>query len=111
MSSPFGWDLPAGAASDPNAPWNDEGHDESCPCHDDAPDLCQCGHEEEQHVGGKCFVVVKKTDHGDYFCECNGWKKVDPECICGDIADGAKADKAEAMEEVHNERQWNGEYE
>ena len=38
MKNPFGWDYPAGAANDPNAPWN-QGDDHCpycCPAHEDS---------------------------------------------------------------------------
>jgi hypothetical protein len=42
MTDPLGWDYPAGAENDPNAPWNEE----EVPCE-------QCG-----HTGCECLVCM-----------------------------------------------------
>jgi len=58
MTHPLGWDLPAGAANDPRAPWNDPGHHPRCPQHEDnlvdgsdeEPECtCQDLDEEDHH--------------------------------------------------------------
>src|SRR5262245_65324906 len=57
--SPFGWSLPPGAASDPNAPWNQEDgpcavcckHIDDCCC----PECPTCQQQGEPSCYMKCF--------------------------------------------------------
>lgn len=56
----FGWDLPPGAANDPNAPWNQgEAHHPDCPAGEDFDEeelLCQeCGKTRD---AGDCWLYV-----------------------------------------------------
>lgn len=73
MRSPFGWDLPAGAASDPRAPWNAQEHYKGCPQHEDADEVDECGGHNEQ------------------------------DCVCADIAEQIESDAAEAAYERSRE--------
>ena len=34
--------YPAGADSDPNAPWHERAHYKACPCHEDQPEAIEC---------------------------------------------------------------------
>ena len=91
----FGWDYPAGAANDPNAPWNEKDHAKGCPCSEDyeCPDC-----------GGKGYTV-KAEHHPSCTGGCDGLCPVetqvqcshlDDDCICDELARDAKADAAEA---------------
>jgi len=59
MRNPFGWDLPAGAAGDPRAPWNepDDEHHPDCPqsIEYDEDDI-KCFHCEEKMGEGVCYL-------------------------------------------------------
>ena len=55
--SPFGWDYPAGAANDPNAPWNQcDDHHPSCPQNgdfdEDDIECAECG------TNGNCWLYA-----------------------------------------------------
>ena len=54
----FGWDLPAGAANDPNAPWNDEGHHRSCDAHEDSDWVPCCENCDEEQGAGICWLYI-----------------------------------------------------
>lgn len=58
MRDNLGWDLPAGAAGDPNAPWNQsEEHHPRCPQHEDYPEEeVKCFHCEESIHKGVCYL-------------------------------------------------------
>ena len=57
--SPFGWDYPAGAAEDPNAPWNQHDDDRCSECgaeveEDEDNDPCSdCQNAYDRHIDAK----------------------------------------------------------
>lgn len=87
----FGWDLPPGAAGDPNAPWNQsDEHCPCCPCNESAVMKCDnCGEEEGK---GICWLWGTfpnrlaawlghfKALQGRFqdYCTVN----YDPDCLC-----------------------------
>jgi hypothetical protein len=103
---PFGWDYPAGAENDPNAPWNqtDEHHSE-CPAHEDArPKCAECGEDMDS---GECWVFNFAPFFGRrgtpaIYCEFVVWlagrswtkglfpgycQAEEPECRCEELTD------------------------
>ena len=80
--SKFGWDLPPGAANDPNAPWNqDDAHDSRCPWNED----------------WQCDECAKAKANGCLHAE-------GLDCICADLEADAKADAAQAKLDAWKER-------
>jgi len=56
----WGWHYPAGAANDPNAPWNqsDEHCPYCCPCHEDSDWEPHCGECEDEGGQGTCYLYA-----------------------------------------------------
>jgi len=81
----FGWDYPAGAEHDPNAPWNQV----------DCPDTCASMIEVYSECGGK----------GECLCVGGLNEDCDPvvgECDCPSLEE-IKADRAEARSDERND--------
>ena len=100
MPDPLGWDLPAGAASDPRAPWNAPEHAEGCPEHPDAPERCDCGCQEPNHEFGQCLTRLKSGKR----CACDHFDPVPRACECAEIAENAEASRQDAAEARREER-------
>lgn len=71
MSNPFGYDYPAGAENDPNAPWNQK--DNECPDCEGAKKVCvsDCCGEDFDEDTGICPYCKEHCNKSD--CEtCDG---------------------------------------
>lgn len=82
MEKGFGWWYPAGADG-PDAPWNEQDHEKSCPQH-------------EEWACEECIKADTPCDHAS-----------DMDCICADLAEDAKSDAADAKYEALRERKFN----
>ena len=123
MRNPFGWDYPAGAANDPNAPWNEKDHASACPAGSDAPQFCV-------DCGGVVAAELHKTENpkkvadkwGREVCLCAEsdlwllrvlrWANLaapyaygfeEPKCRCAEIERDARESAAEARADARRD--------
>lgn len=118
MRDGLGWDLPAGAANDPNAPWNEEDHAKACPASEDAPAFCgDCDGVIEAELGRDEDSDEVCDEWDRYLCRCAQADSVflrlarwlglskpyvynvaEPECECDEIDEDARVAHAEERE-------------
>lgn len=92
MRNPFGWDYPAGAENDPNAPWNQsDEHHSYCPCHEDYDGPMTCKECEEDTKECMCWAYPPSSwfyqyhyDHESHKLWRDWYRFLDPRFYIGE---------------------------
>ena len=84
--------LPAGAGSDPDAPWNEREHFTACLAHEDQAESYECG------------------GHGEHMCgdidrAINGCETLIGECTCKEIEKNEAAGRADDINDARRDRE------
>lgn len=108
--------YPPGTSSDPRAPWNQQGHDPSCPVHEDAPewipnpdDLLDAANEVLgswtwllQHSGADGFMRANDLVNRSALVRLERIAK--PQCACEEKEDRDDRDNPEDYDDRDDRR-------